>query len=201
MFPSVRRLLLIIACYVVGILSWIVLTNGSAPLSAALHPQSAPPTDDGIIVLFSPSGGCTNALVEEINHAGATLDVQAYLFSSNAIAKAVGDAHARGVKVRVVLDPEQKSDRLSAVGYLLGRSVPLWIDEKHAISHNKVMLIDGKVVVTGSFNFTRSAEERNAENLLIIRNHPKLMAAYQANFELHFSHSVALTAAAKPATR
>lgn len=63
------------------------------------------------------------------------------------------------------------------------------IDEKHAIAHNKVMVIDGGVVITGSFNFTRAAEERNAENMLVIRD-AKLAAKYLANLKVHTEHSV-----------
>jgi phosphatidylserine/phosphatidylglycerophosphate/cardiolipin synthase-like enzyme len=51
------------------------------------------------------------------------------------------------------------------------------------------MLIDGKTIVTGSFNFTRAADEQNAENLLVIEAKPKLFAAYKKNFETHLKHS------------
>ena len=62
------------------------------------------------------------------------------------------------------------------------------IDAEHAIAHNKVILIDGGTVITGSFNFSKAAEERNAENLLVIRD-TGLEAKYLANFELHRQHS------------
>ena len=66
--------------------------------------------------------------------------------------------------------------------------VPVLIDSEHEIAHNKVMIIDSQVVITGSFNFTKQAEERNAENLLVIRD--KLLAEqYTANWKLHADHS------------
>jgi phosphatidylserine/phosphatidylglycerophosphate/cardiolipin synthase-like enzyme len=67
--------------------------------------------------------------------------------------------------------------------------VPVFIDSEHSVAHNKIMLIDGATIITGSFNFTNAAESRNAENLLIIRDHPKLAAAYAENFRLHLAHS------------
>jgi phosphatidylserine/phosphatidylglycerophosphate/cardiolipin synthase-like enzyme len=66
--------------------------------------------------------------------------------------------------------------------------VPVLIDAIHAIAHNKVMVIDGKMVITGSFNFTNSAEERNAENLLVIRDRV-LAERYEQNWQKHKTHS------------
>jgi len=62
------------------------------------------------------------------------------------------------------------------------------IDSKHAIAHNKIMIIDKETVITGSFNFTKAAEEKNAENLLIIRN-KDLANVYMENWYKHKEHS------------
>jgi phosphatidylserine/phosphatidylglycerophosphate/cardiolipin synthase-like enzyme len=59
---------------------------------------------------------------------------------------------------------------------------------KHAIAHNKIMVIDGQVVITRSFNFTKFAEEINAENLLVIRS-PELANKYADNWQVHANHS------------
>ena len=67
--------------------------------------------------------------------------------------------------------------------------MPTWIDAAHQIAHNKVMIIDGDTVITGSFNFTRSAEYHNAENLLVVRD-KALAARYEANFQEHLRHSL-----------
>jgi phosphatidylserine/phosphatidylglycerophosphate/cardiolipin synthase-like enzyme len=142
-----------------------------------------------IAVYFSPGDHCSDAIVAEIEAAKATLDVQAYSFTSPQIARAVKGAFVRGVKVRVVLDKSQRTDRYSSATYLFNSNVPVWIDDRHAIAHNKVMLIDGKTIITGSFNFTQSAERNNAENLLIIHGEPKLFTAYSENFALHLAHS------------
>jgi phosphatidylserine/phosphatidylglycerophosphate/cardiolipin synthase-like enzyme len=62
------------------------------------------------------------------------------------------------------------------------------IDAEHAIAHNKVMIIDGETLITGSFNFTKAAQTQNAENLLIIRDQA-LAAQYTQNWEVHRQHS------------
>jgi phosphatidylserine/phosphatidylglycerophosphate/cardiolipin synthase-like enzyme len=91
--------------------------------------------------------------------------------------------------VAVVLDKSQETARYTSATYLHNHGVPTFIDDRHAIQHNKVMLIDARTIITGSFNFSRAAEERNAENLLIIRDHPELMEAYLSDFRKHLEHS------------
>lgn len=66
--------------------------------------------------------------------------------------------------------------------------VTTYYDSSHAIAHNKIMIIDKEIVITGSFNFTKAAEEKNAENLLILRN-KDLAKIYIENWEKHKEHS------------
>ena len=66
--------------------------------------------------------------------------------------------------------------------------VETYVDSMHAIAHNKIMIIDGTTVLTGSFNFTKAADQNNAENLLVIRD-DKVAAKYEANWQAHFRHS------------
>lgn len=121
-------------------------------------------------VYFSPNGGCTAAIVEEISHAKKTLLVQAYSFTSREIAQALIDAQKRGVNVRVLLDKSQERDKRSVAKQLLAAAIEVWVDDKPRIAHSKVMIIDGRTVLTGSFNFTKSAELANVENLVVLRN-------------------------------
>src|SRR6266404_4235455 len=116
-------------------------------------------------VYFSPRGGCTEAVVEALGRATNSVIVQAYSFTSTPIAKAVVEAHRRGLQVAVILDKSQRTEKYSSADFLNNSSVPTFIDAKHAIAHNKIVIIDGGVVLTGSFNFTNAAEEHNAENL------------------------------------
>ncbi len=139
-------------------------------------------------VFFSPKGGCTEAVVKELNAAKNTVLVQAYSFTSTPIAKALLEAHKRGARVEVVLDKSQRTEKYSEADFLVNVGIPVRIDAQHAIAHNKVMVIDGATVITGSFNFTKNAEANNAENLLVIRS-PELAAKYAANWKVHAEHS------------
>lgn len=139
-------------------------------------------------VYFSPHGGCTEAVVDALGRAKSTILVQAYSFTSAPIAKALVDAHRRGVKVEVVLDKSQRTERYSSATFLFNNGIPTFIDAGHAIAHNKVMVIDGQTVITGSFNFTKAAEENNAENLLVIAE-VEMAAKYAQNWAGHKQHS------------
>lgn len=137
---------------------------------------------------FSPDGGCTNAIINEIDGAKTDIYVQAYSFTSTPIAKALLSAFKRGVKVEAILDKSQRTAKYSSATFLANVRIPTFIDDKHAIAHNKIMIIDGTTVVTGSFNFTKAAEERNAENILIIRS-KELAKLYMDNWRKHREHS------------
>jgi phosphatidylserine/phosphatidylglycerophosphate/cardiolipin synthase-like enzyme len=150
-------------------------------------PQEKPPTWE---VYFPPHGGCTDAVIKELNNAKSTVLVQAYTFTSAPIAKALLNAHKRGVKVEVILDKSQKTQRYSSATFLFNQGIPTKIDAQHAIAHNKVMIIDAETVITGSFNFTKAAEEKNAENLLIIHDR-KLASLYIKNWKEHERYSEA----------
>ena len=117
-----------------------------------------------------------------------TILVQAYSFTSAPIAKALLDAHKRGVKVEVILDKSQRTDEYSSATFFFNAGIPTQIETQHVIAHNKVMIIDGETVITGSFNFTKAAEESNAENLLMIHD-KKLAERYTKNCQEHEKHS------------
>ena len=146
-----------------------------------------------IQVYFSPNGGCTDAIVREINRAKDIIRIQAYAFTSQPIAKAIIEAKKRGVKIEAVLDKSNRTAKYSAATFLMNQGVEVLIDDKHAIAHNKIILIDDKMIITGSFNFSRAAEESNAENLLVIRDQPRLMAKYLESFRTHRDHSEVYT--------
>jgi len=139
-------------------------------------------------VCFSPNGGCTESIVKEINAAKSEILLQAYSFTSAPIAKALLYAHKRGVKVEAILDKSQRKERYTSATFISNAGIPTYIDDQHAIAHNKIIIIDRETVITGSFNFTKAAEEKNAENLLIIRN-KELAKIYLENWEKHKEHS------------
>ncbi len=145
--------------------------------------------DTPVSVYFSPKGGGQQAIVDAIGQAKESVYVQAYSFTSAPIAKALVDATRRGVKVVAILDKSQRKETYTGATFLRNEGIPVYIDATHAIAHNKVMVIDGETVATGSFNFTKAAEERNAENLIIIKD-KGLARLYMENWERHRSHSI-----------
>lgn len=142
-------------------------------------------------VYFSPRGGATEAVTKEIDGARQSILVQAYSFTSAPIAKALLAAHKRGVKVQAILDKSQRREKYTSANFLANSGIPTYIDDAHAIAHNKVMVIDNTTVITGSFNFTRAAEEKNAENLLVLAS-GELARLYADNWRSHLRHSEAL---------
>ncbi|HXX80625.1 MAG TPA: phospholipase D-like domain-containing protein, partial [Thermodesulfovibrionales bacterium] len=81
-----------------------------------------------------------------------------------------------------------KSRNYNAGDFMAHAGIPTYIDSAHVMAHNKIIVIDNEVVITGSFNFTRAAEEHNAENLLIIRS-KELAKDYSENWQKHRGHS------------
>ncbi|VCX58275.1 Phospholipase D [Escherichia coli] len=96
--------------------------------------------------------------------------------------------------MRVVADEKANSDRYTAVTYLINQGVPVHLNGRYAIMHNKFMVIDGKNVQTGSFNYTASAVSRNAENVLLIEDAPQLAEAYQREFNRLWDEGIPLNA-------
>lgn len=139
-------------------------------------------------VHFSPKGGCQEALVQEINHARREILVQAYSFTSDALTGALVEAKKRGVKVEILLDRSNEVEKYSELHVLLQHGLDPLIDAQHPIAHNKIMIIDQRVVATGSFNFTHQAEGENAENLLIFKGNADLVKRYRENFFHHQAH-------------
>ncbi len=139
-------------------------------------------------VYFSPNGGCTEAIVSELKRAKAEVLVQAYFFTSKDIASALVSAKKRGVKVQVILDKSNLTGNYSSADFIAHAGIPTLIDSEHAIAHNKVMIIDGQTVITGSFNFTKAAEISNAENVLVVSDQ-KLANDYANNWHDHAKHS------------
>jgi phosphatidylserine/phosphatidylglycerophosphate/cardiolipin synthase-like enzyme len=88
-----------------------------------------------------------------------------------------------------VLDHSNEHELYTDLHFFLEQGLTPVIDPHHAIAHNKVMVIDSRTVLTGSFNFTHHAENDNAENLLVIKGHPDLVRAYKDNFHSHKSHA------------
>jgi phosphatidylserine/phosphatidylglycerophosphate/cardiolipin synthase-like enzyme len=176
-----------------GVIYWAL--GAHAPVVRAMKAKPAPgptppaATQDGVSVYFSPNGGITEALVRQISNAKTSVYVQAAQFTSIPIARALVDAQKRGLDVRVILDRKKDDDDHSQTDRLVDSGVPTFADGRHHTAHNKIMIIDHRLITTGSFNFTRESEADNAENLVMIFDKADLVAAYESNFKLHLGHS------------
>lgn len=143
-----------------------------------------------IEVAFSPNNGATKTIVKAINEAKETIIVSAYSFTSKEIAEALLAAKNRGVQIKLILDRSQVSQKYSSSTFFTNQGFDLRIDIKHAIYHDKVMVIDEKNVITGSFNFTKAAENKNAENVLVFRNNPELAKLYAQDWWFNWYQAV-----------
>lgn len=174
------------------LLLWIVACAafaGRSPqeaLAQQVASSSSPVTSAKVAVYFSPRGGAQEAVIREVDASKQSILIQAYSFTSAPIAKALMEAQKRGVKVEAVLDKSNETARYTSATFLQNAGAKVLIDFKPAIAHSKIMLIDlgtpTATLITGSFNFTKAAQERNAENLLVIKEAPELLKTYEAHF-------------------
>ncbi len=136
---------------------------------------------------FTPGDNCEAMIVRTIDDAVHRIHVQAYLFTDEAIARALEDASQRHLQVTVLFDKRERSQPGSVASELMKAGVKVLVDNRPAVAHNKTIIIDpassNPIVETGSFNFTYSAEHRNTENVLIVRNDRSLAAAYERYFQ------------------
>jgi phosphatidylserine/phosphatidylglycerophosphate/cardiolipin synthase-like enzyme len=158
-----------------------------APARSSQVPSTAT-SPSSTTVCFTPGGNCTDQIIEALDEAKRSILIQAYSFTSAPMAKALLEAHTRGVRVEALLDKSQRHEKYSSADFLANQGVPTTIDASHAIAPNKVMIIDGETVITGSFNFAKAAQEKNAENVLIIRD-KSVADQYMQNWQTHAQHS------------
>jgi phosphatidylserine/phosphatidylglycerophosphate/cardiolipin synthase-like enzyme len=140
-------------------------------------------------VLFSPWDDVEGHLIAALDGARQSIHVQAYLLTSRNIAKALLQAQQRGVQVQILADAEMSKGESSQIPKLAAAGIPVWLETRYANAHNKIMLIDAEsrnpAVITGSYNYTWSAQARNAENLLILRDNSQLTKTYLHNWRRH----------------
>lgn len=143
-------------------------------------------------VFFTPYDDCTTKIINEIKAAKESIHIQAYIFTCKPVARAIAIASQNGIDVKVILDDSQFTYKYSTYEYLKEKGVPVWSDHKPSLAHSKVIIVDKSVVITGSFNLTRAAQEKNTENLLIIRD-KELADLYFDNWEKRLSVSKKMT--------
>ena len=151
--------------------------------SVSAEPQPA----EILAIYFTPPAGSAGGLIKHIDASKKTIKVMAYGFTAIPLSEALVKAHRRGVKVQLLQDEKSAGNNSDAVNQLIAAGIEVRSDGKHAIQHNKVMLLDDDIVITGSYNFTKSAEVRNAENIIILKS-AYAAKRYADNWVAHWGH-------------
>lgn len=147
------------------------------------------PKTEQLNVCFTPPSGCGSLIAQEISKANETIFVQAYGLTSNAIIHQLKSAKNRGVAVHVLIDGGNLSDNQSVYQELMDDGIAVFFDKMPGIAHNKVIIIDKKKVITGSFNFTRAADTKNAENVLLIED-TSIALQYLKNWDQRYKANI-----------
>lgn len=134
-------------------------------------------------VLFSPGTDILESISDLMKQAGKTLDICVFTITDERLASDIIYGHERGIRVRVITDDEKMYDHGSAIKDFKRAGIPIKIDHSRYHMHHKFGIIDGRIVFTGSFNWTYTASKHNQENLLITTNHD-IVKQYSTQFEL-----------------
>lgn len=168
--------------------------KGSAPAAAAAQVMPAQGT---LEVAFAPGDDIEERLLDALGQARRQVLMQAYMLTSKPLTQGLVAARRRGVDVRVLVDAGQlnKNGR-DRIATLQAAGVKVAQETRYKSAHNKVIVIDATdadaTVITGSYNFTWTAQNKNAENILIARRNPPLAARYAANWMRHFQEAEVL---------
>ena len=142
---------------------------------------------------FVPAESCTLTIADAIDAARSEVRVQAYGFTSPPVLKALADAKRRGVDVAVILDRSNQEGRYTGATFMAHAGVPVWIDTAEGIAHSKVIVIDRRLVIGGSFNYTLSADARNVENVTFIDS-PEVAAWFLKAWDSRRAEALAFAA-------
>lgn len=151
--------------------------------------HSYSPSLDKVNICFTPPSGCGALIVQQVSLAKKSIYVQAFNFYSWPIARELIKAKQRGVDVRLILDKTNNENPKSQAGLVMKEGIEVVIDSIQGIAHNKVMIIDEAKVITGSFNFSDSADTRNAENVLLIDD-PEVAKSYLKNWKSRYREAI-----------
>jgi phosphatidylserine/phosphatidylglycerophosphate/cardiolipin synthase-like enzyme len=152
---------------------------------AGAESKSLPPGGGPIEIYFSPEDAAASRIVELIEGAQESVVFLAFTLTSAPIAAALEQRAAEGLDVRGVMDAGQSNNAGSRQDELRRAGVELRFDGNPDRMHHKVIVIDRQTVITGSYNFSRSAETRNDENLVVLHD-AEVAASYLEEFERVF---------------
>jgi len=165
------------------------------PVLRVSHTPPALPARGTVQVAFTPWDNAEAMVADGIRRAKQQILVQAFSFTSRTLANALAAAKRRGVDVQVMADREQTfSGEASRIPDLVQAGIPVMLEVRYQSAHNKVMVVDAgtadAAVITGSYNWTYAAQNKNAENVLILRHNPDIVNAYAANWRRHFADAL-----------
>lgn len=132
-------------------------------------------------VYFSFYDNPQKEIIKNINQAEAFINIAMYIFTDREIALPLAKAQERGVKVRLYLDKDQVDYKYSQSRFLVQKGIKIRISSNNYIMHHKFAIIDNRLLLTGSYNWTFSANHRNDENLMVIDD-PELIEIFQNQF-------------------
>jgi len=161
-------------------------------LAALAAPASARQADDlaHVEAAFTPGDDVAGLIARRIALARSSVQVQAYLFTDRAIAKALFAALRRGIEVELIGDAAQhEGGGLPWLEPLHRAGARTYLESGHAASHNKIVIVDARTrhaaVITGSYNFTQAAQSKNAENVVVVSGNRRITDRFTDNFEYH----------------
>ena len=164
------------------------LACAEAPTTAPAAPTTQPAV--WIETRFSPEEDIAPTIVKLIDAAQQSVDLAAFSFTHPDIADAVIRAHQRGVRVRFLMDYTQSRLKSCRAVDLINAGIEVRTRRRRGFQHNKYIVIDGTTLLSGSYNFTTSADDRNTENLLVIRNAPQVIKAFLEDYQTLRADSV-----------
>lgn len=135
-----------------------------------------------ISIYFSPKNDTISPLLKEIQSAKKSIHFMAFSFTHDTLGEAMRDRFKTGIDVQGVFEGRQANNRYAEFDSMKKAGLSVVLDENAGAMHHKVIVIDGETVVTGSYNFSKNAETRNNENLLIIKGNREIAEAYLAEF-------------------
>jgi cardiolipin hydrolase len=148
----------------------------------ALLPTRRVPESSRVEAHFSPGEGPLRAIVKLIEEARGSIDVCVFTVTDDRLTRALIDAHQRGLRVRLVSDDDKALDAGSDVGRLSGAGIPVRLDRTAGHMHHKFALFDRMRLLSGSYNWTRSAADSNHENVLV-SDDPRLVLPFCRAFD------------------
>lgn len=137
---------------------------------------------DDLKVFFSPSLKCETKIVDLINKSEERIDAAVYAINNDDIVCALKKAHDRGVKIRILTDRLQASNKSSKVRDLYNYGINIRVHSKFKIEHNKFAVFDGKIASSGSYNWTNPASDKNSENCIFFIRNRRAVREFQDRF-------------------